>query len=462
MSRRRSLKFAFTWWFAGTLVVLYGVVATVAAVDAAADARRDVAQALKGEAETVATYLAATGRLDAPELAAPERDPVTLWLRVLRGREVLAATPGYPPIPIAAPDPGGPEQTATAALAGGGDFLVVRHAVGGLGRGLTVEAAGSTAPLAAARRRINGGLLLVGLVVIPIAALGGRLLAAWALRPVDSLVAAIGTVNPERMGQRLAVPAGSAAEVAALAGAFNDLLDRLQASIESTRRFTADASHELRNPLSVLRTGLEVALRRPRPAEEYRDLLRRSLEEIQRVQTVVEGLLALARDAPGQLEPLAPQPVDLSDLVAQTAAAFAAVAGESRVTIEQTVPTGLTVAGDPALLRLLVFNLLDNALRHSPEDGTVAVRAERRDDGVHLLVEDAGPGVAPTDRDRLFARFYRSGRGSDSGVGGLGLSVVRWVAERHGGLVRLLDRERGAAFEVLLPAATVAPAPAPE
>jgi signal transduction histidine kinase len=453
MKHPRSLKFAFTWWFAGTLVVLYGVVATVAALDAAADARRDVAQALKGEAETVATYVAATGRLDAPELAAPERDPVTLWLRVLRGRRMVAATPGFPPIPVEAPSPGGQEQTTAARLAGAGAFLVVQHPVGGLGQGLTVEAAGSTAPLLATRRRMNGGLLLVGVVVIPIAALGGRLLAAWALRPVDSLVAAIRTVDPERMGQRLSVPPGSAAEVAALAGAFDDLLDRLQASIESTRRFTADASHELRNPLSVLRTGLEVALRRPRPAEEYRDLLRRSLEEIQRVQTVVEGLLALARDAPGQLEPLEPRPVDLSDLVAQTAASFAAVAGEARVTIEQSVPTGLTVPGDPALLRLLVFNLLDNAIRHSPEGGTVALRAEEREDGVRLLVEDGGPGVAAADRERLFGRFYRAGRGPDGGVGGLGLAVVRWVAERHGGLVRLLDRERGAAFEVLLPAA---------
>jgi signal transduction histidine kinase len=309
---------------------------------------------------------------------------------------------------------------------------------------------------------VNGGLLLVGLVVIPIAALGGRLLAARALRPVDSLVAAIRTVDPERMGQRLTVPAGSAAEVAALAGAFDDLLDRLQASIESTRRFTADASHELRNPLSVLRTGLEVALRRPRPAEEYRDLLRRSLEEIQRVQSVVEGLLALARDAPGQLEPLEPQPVDLSDLVAQTAAAFAAVAGEAQVTIEQSVPAGLTVPGDPALLRLLVFNLLDNAIRHSPEGGTVALRAEEREDGVRLLVEDGGPGVAAADRERLFGRFYRADRSPDGGVGGLGLSVVRWVAERHGGLVRLLDREGGAAFEVLLPAMAVTPAATPE
>jgi signal transduction histidine kinase len=452
MKHPRSLKFAFTWWFAGTLVVLYGVVATAAALDAAADARRDVAQALKGEAETVATYVAATGRLDAPELAAPEHDPVTLWLRVLRGRRVVAATPGFPPIPIEAPSPAGQQQTTAARLAGGGGFLVVQHPVGGLGQGLTVEAAGSTAPLLATRRRVNGGLLLVGLVVIPIAAFGGRLLAAWALAPVDSLVAAIRTVDPERMGQRLTVPAGSAAEVAALAGAFDDLLDRLQASIESTRRFTADASHELRNPLSVLRTGLEVALRRPRPAEEYRDLLRRSLEEIQRVQTVVEGLLALARDAPGQLEPLEPQPVDLSDLVAQTAAAFAAVAGEAQVTIEQSVPTGLTVPGDPALLRLLVFNLLDNAIRHSPEGGAVALRAEEREDGVRLLVEDGGPGVAAADRERLFGRFYRAGRSPDGGVGGLGLSVVRWVAERHGGLVRLLDRERGAAFEVLLPA----------
>lgn len=460
MRRRRSLEDAFTWWFAGTLLLLYGVLATVAAVDAATDAERDVVMALKSEAEAVAAYVAATGRLDTPELEAPEREPVPLWLRVVAGGEVVAATPGAPALPELPPDEAAAAargEAVTVEAAEPGAVILVRHAVGGLGQGLAVEAVGSTAPLVASRRRLRLVLVLVGLIVIPAAAFGGRLLARWALRPVDALVAAIGTIDSERLGERLTLPADAAVEVATLAGAFNRLLDRLQASVEATRRFTADASHELRNPLSVLRTGLEVALRRPRPAEEYRDLLRRNLEEIQRVQTVVEGLLTLARDAPGQREALEPEPVDLARLSEQTAAAFAAVAGEAGIAVELRVPA-LTLTADPRLLRLLLFNLLDNAIKHSPDGGRVVLAAEACGGGVRLVVEDSGPGVAPEDRGRLFDRFYRPRRAAGQGVGGLGLAVVRWVAEAHGGTVALLDREQGAAFEVVLPLAPPAAA----
>ena len=462
MKRRRSLEDAFTWWFAGTLLLLYGVLATVAAVDSAADAHRDVVMALKGEAEAVAAYIAATGRLDAAELAAPEREPVPLWLRVVAGGKEVAATPGAPALPVLPRDEAEAAtrgEAVTVESPGIGSVVLVRHAIGGLGRGLAVEAIGSTAPLAASRLRLRLVLVLVGLIVIPAAALGGRLLARWALRPVDALVAAIGTIDSERLGERLTLPADAAAEVATLAAAFNRLLDRLQASVETTRRFTADASHELRNPLSVLRTGFEVALRRPRPAEEYRDLLRRSLEEIQRVQTVVEGLLALARDAPGQREALQPEPVDLARLSEQTAAAFAAVASEAGITIERHVPAALTMTGDPRLLRLLLFNLLDNAIKHSPDGGRVVLAAEAFGDGVRFVVEDGGPGVAPEHRGRLFDRFYRASRADGQGVGGLGLAVVRWVAEAHGGSAALLDREHGAAFEVVLPLAPPAAVP---
>ncbi|HEX6861189.1 MAG TPA: ATP-binding protein, partial [Thermoanaerobaculia bacterium] len=108
-------------------------------------------------------------------------------------------------------------------------------------------------------------------------------------------------------------------------------------------------------------------------------------------------------------------------------------------------------AGDAGLLRLVVFNLLDNALKHSPEGETVRVEVGLRNGDAALRITDRGPGVRPEDRGRVFERFFRGGPASGTGVGGIGLSVVRWVAEAHGGSVRLLDSERGAVFEVLLP-----------
>jgi len=453
----RSLKTVFTWWFAGTLLVLYGVVAVAVGVYMDADARRDVVLTLKSEAEAVAAYIGASGRLDAPELAAPELDPVPLWMRVLSGDEVLAATPGVPVFDLPAPAlPGGSEEAATARAIDGGRVMVVRHAVGGLRDDLTVEAVGSLEPVIAARERTIGALVLLGLVVIPLAAAGGRLLATGALRPVAGLVADIEQLDSNRLDDRLELPPDARQEVMVLAGAFNDLLDRLQGSVESMRRFTADASHELRNPLSVLRTGLEVALRRPRPEEEYRALLRENLEEIHRVQVVVEGLLALARDIPGDAEPLVTERVDLKSLVTDTAAGFSTYAAEAEVEIDLDLDAGSEVEGDPGLLRLLLFNLLHNAIKHSPEGSAVRVEVRGDSGHVHLVVRDSGPGVPAAERDRVFERFYRAGGSGRSveGSGGLGLAVVRWVTERHQGSIRLLDEGPGAAFQVTLSASS--------
>jgi signal transduction histidine kinase len=341
-----------------------------------------------------------------------------------------------------------------------GPYLVVRHVVGGTLRGAAVEAIAPTASLRAAQYQLAGSLGLIGLVVIPLAALGGRLLARRALRPIDGLVGRIRALDSSRLGDRLALPEGAVQEVAVLASAFDDLLGRLQTSVETMRRFTADASHEIRNPLSVLRTGLEVALRRPRQNEEYRTLIQENLRELERLQAVLEGLLVLARDVPGTEYPLARVPVDFSHLIEQTADGFGTVAAERGIRIEEAIDPALQVEGDPQLLRLVVFNLLDNALKYSPSGETVRLEASAGDTEVTLLVADRGPGVAPEDRERLFGRFFRAEPASRPGVGGLGLSVVLWVTELHGGKVRLLDTDQGAAFEVTLPAATPSRKPA--
>ena len=445
-----SLVSRLTWWFAGTLLALYGISAGLVYRYESIQARQYAVLTLKTEAEALAAYIAGTGTLDAPELAAPEEAPLPMWLRVVRGGRILAQTPGTPPLP-AGRTPGDP-VVSVSFHPGDPGYLVIEHEVGGRGAGSWVEAVGSMAPLLKAQRRLGAGLVLVGLVVIPLAALGGRALARRALRPIASLVTEIRGLDPARPEGRLSLPAGAVEEVAVLSRSFNLLLGRLEESIGRMRRFTADASHEIRNPLGVLRTGLEIALRRDRSEGECRELLRENLEEIERLQAVVEGILLLARDAPGQELTIARAPVDLAALVHATAGFFAPSAGERGVRIEEQVQPGLTVAGDGALLRLAVFNLLDNALKHSPAGGTVRVEAARRDGAVSVLVADSGPGVRPEERERVFERFFRGGPASGSGVGGIGLSVVRWVAGAHGGAAHLLDSDRGAAFEIVLPA----------
>jgi signal transduction histidine kinase len=249
------------------------------------------------------------------------------------------------------------------------------------------------------------------------------------------------------------VPPNAVEEVATLATSFNDVLARLEASVVAMRRFTADASHEIRNPLSVLRTGLEVALRRERAPEEYRTLLRENLQEIERLQATLEGLLALARSEPGQPPPLQRQPVDLSTLAEETCVRFQAVAGELGSRLTTAIVPGLTATGDARLLRLVLFNLIDNAFKHGPEGGEIALELGRHDGLLRLRVTSGGAPIAAELRERIFDRYVRGGTQRDSGVGGLGLSVVRWVAEAHGGAARLAPGDAGNCFEVTLPAA---------
>ncbi len=461
MRRPGSLLARLTWWFAASLLALYGISASLVYLYAAAQAHQYAVLTLKNEAETLASRLADSASLDAPELKAPERDPFPMWMRVRRNGHLLAETPGSPEIPLEAlePEERG-EVVSVSVVTGAASYMIVRHQVGGRRADLYVEAIGSLASLNHDRQRLGMGLLLVGLVVIPLAVLGGRGLARRALRPIQDLVVAITRIDPGRLRGRTQLPEGGVEEVAVLSRTFNALLGRLEESFERMRRFTADASHEIRNPLSVLRTGLEISLRRERSPREYQDLLRENLQEIERLQAVVEGLLLLARDsAESELLSIARLPVDLGEVVRATSAFFTAYAGESDIRIEAAVEPGLIVTGDAGLLRLVVFNLLDNALRHNPAGESVRVEARRRNGGALLVVADSGPGIAPEDRERVFERFYRGGPTSSKGVGGIGLSVVRWVAEAHGGTVRLLDSVRGAAFEVVLPPSAPTPAP---
>lgn len=434
-----------TWWFAVSLLALYGLPATMVYLNETVQNRNYAMLTLKTEAESLASYVAQSGSLDAPELRQPEEAPIPMWLRVTQNGQVLAQTPGTPTLPAR----NGPEEVVSVSY--GREYVVVRHEVGGRTPGRWVEAIGSMEPLQRDQWRLGAGLLLIGLVIIPLAALGGRALAGRALRPIGGLVAAIGELDPARLDRRLQHPAEAVEEVAVLSSAFNALLDRLDENVERMRRFTADASHEIRNPLSVLRTGLEIGLRRERSVPEYQELLRENLREIERLHTVVEGLLLLARNGSREGHRIARAPVDLSQVVSDTAGSLAASAAEFGVRIDVSAEPGCTVAGDAGLLRLVVFNLLDNALKHSPEGESVSVEVGRRNGGAALRIADRGPGVRPEDRGQVFERFFRGGPASGTGVGGIGLSVVRWVAEAHGGTVRLLDSERGAVFEVVLP-----------
>jgi signal transduction histidine kinase len=455
VKRRSTLEARIGAWFGVTLVALYGVVAVGLWASTRERGRQYAVLTLKSEAEAVAGYVGETGRTDAPELAEPELDPFPIWIRLVAGPEIVAATPGAPDVPAASPAVT-TEHLYLRPPGASKPVLVVRHAVGGRSRRirdeLAVEAIGDLSALRRTEDQLAGGLALLGLVILPLAALGGRLLARRALRPLAGLVDEIEGLAAAGLDRRLGIPPRAVAEVATLAASFNDVLSRLETSIVAMRRFTADASQEIRNPLSVMRTGIEVALRRDRDAGEYRTLLAENLHEIVHLQATLEGLLALARSEPGQPPPIQRLPVDLSALAREACARFEAVAAELGSSLVAEIAPGLELVGDPNLLRLVLFNLLDNAFKHGPRGEAVRLAAERDAGALCLRVANGGAPIPPELRERIFDRFVRGAAERRDGAGGLGLSVVRWVAEAHGGAVRLLDGDEGTCFEVTLPA----------
>jgi two-component system OmpR family sensor kinase len=299
-------------------------------------------------------------------------------------------------------------------------------------------------------------LLLAGLSVLATAGTfaAGRRLAGAALRPTLEITEQAEAIRGGTQAERITAHA-VVREFGRLVSVLNGMLDRLQSAFESQRRFTADASHELRAPLNVLQGELEVALRRERSAEEYRETLERCRVEALRMGSLVQDLLALARSDAGVL--VSQRVVmDLNDLARQVAERHRPLAAERGVRLD-VEGSQARVLGDPAVLERAVANLVANAIRFSPRDGTVTIETREVADGHLLTVRDDGPGVPPEQVPRLFTRFFRGDSARSRAETardqstGLGLAIARAGAEAHGGSLRFTGNAPGAVFELRLP-----------
>ena len=280
---------------------------------------------------------------------------------------------------------------------------------------------------------------------------GGWWIARGALRPVGAMAAEARRATGSAPGFRL-TPPNPKDELGTLASSFNGLLARLDAVLAQQKQFMADASHELRTPVSIARTALEVALgRASRPEEEYRDALRVVVGQMRRLTRVVDDLLTLARADAAGLRP-EPLPLYLDELVAEVVAEAKVLAEAKSVTLGFEGSPDVEARGDERLLRQMLLNLLDNAIRHTPEGGRVQVRLAARDQAAEVAVTDGGPGIPEADRERVFERFVRL-EGARSGEGaGLGLAIARAIAEAHRGSLRLSRSDAsGSTFLARLP-----------
>ena len=297
-------------------------------------------------------------------------------------------------------------------------------------------------------------------LALVVAGLGGWFLARRSLAPVAEMTERARRISAENLGERLPV-VNPRDELGLLAETFNGLLRRLNSSFDLQRRFMADASHELRTPISVMRTATGVTLERDgRDEGEYRDALKVVDEQAQRLTRIVEDMFTLARADTGRLAPRRER-FRLDELLAETIRAAEVLGARKGLRVEAGRLEETPYVGDEGLLRQMILNLLDNAIKYTPPGGTVSARLERVPAGHAVSISDTGPGIPPEARAQIFERFYRvdksRSRTDPDGAGGgagLGLSIARWIAEVHHGTLNLQRSDStGSTFVATLPAA---------
>ncbi len=281
---------------------------------------------------------------------------------------------------------------------------------------------------------------------------GGWLLAHRALKPVDRMTDAARRISAEHLTERLE-ETGAQDELDRLAKTLNEMLGRLDTAFSQIRQFSADASHELQTPLTILKGELEVALRSPRNAEEYQRTLKSALEEIDRIAHLVEGLLLLARADAGVLR-MDRQPVDLAQLIEEIYGQTKVLADNQTITLRLEHVEPVTIQGDYDRLRRLLLNLVDNGIKYTRPGGRVTLSVQRDGGRASLQVSDTGIGLSGEEQDRIFQRFYRGAEARTHGQSGagLGLCIARSIAEAHGGRIEVESTTgQGSTFTVLLP-----------
>ena len=293
-------------------------------------------------------------------------------------------------------------------------------------------------------------LAVGGAATLLLFGLAGYFIAGHALGPVKEMVERTRRLSAKSLNERLPV-VNPHDELGKLATVFNETLQQLENSFAELKRFTADVSHELRTPLTAIRAVGEVAYRERNPAILY-DALGSILEEVRRMNQLIDRLLLLARADDDNL-PVRLEAWLVRNALVEVSDALALVAQDKQQRLELDCADHLLAVFDPALLRLALLNLIQNAIRYSPPAKPITLRAFRREDAVVIEVADQGPGIAAEHRQKIFERFYRvdKARSRAEGGAGLGLAIVKWSVERMGGTVELKSEAgSGSSFRLRL------------
>jgi len=321
------------------------------------------------------------------------------------------------------------------------------------GRSYTVQTGVPTDQIIATLSLFRRYLLMLAPLLLFAAATGGYSLSRKALSPVDAITRTARSIGGGNLGDRLQkLTTGD--ELQRLSDTLNEMLARIEGAFLRVTQFTADASHELRTPISLIRTEAEIALRKSRGSEEYREALRHVLLEAERTSTLVEELLSLARADSGR-ENLHLTVLDLRSAIAETSNEWRQLVESRNLQFTQAIADcELPVLADRRAMQRLLAILLDNAAKYTPPPGVVELRLEARYDKAVVTVSDSGIGIAQQDQKKIFERFYRAdkARSRELGGAGIGLAIADWIVQQHRGSIAVQSSiGNGSSFIISLP-----------
>jgi heavy metal sensor kinase len=308
----------------------------------------------------------------------------------------------------------------------------------------------SIQPERAELHRLAALLSGAGAAVLLIGLIGGWMLSLGVVRPIAEITAAAQSISASNLSRRIDV-AGTQSELGNLAAVLNDTFARLEAAFQQQIRFTADASHELRTPLAIIHSHSQLALSRPRSAEEYQTMFQTCLRASDRMKNLVDSLLLLARADGGRLN-LTLAPVDLRRIAEDAIDLLTPLAAARSITIEKKLQAAVLTA-DATRLAQVAANLLSNAIRYNRDGGKVEVTVSEDATDAILTISDTGLGIAPENQTHLFERFYRvdEARSRAEGGSGLGLSICKTIVQAHGGAITFQSEvNKGTTFTVRL------------
>ncbi len=324
------------------------------------------------------------------------------------------------------------------------------------GQTFRIRAAVPTEPLDQALDRFRLILKETLPFLVVLASLAGYWLSGRALAPVNAIIETARGVGVQNLSSRLAVP-GANDELRRLSETLNAMLGRLEASVKRLTQFTADASHDLRTPVALIRSSAELALRRPRTEDEYRESLSRILAASEETTHLIENLLTLARADAGAAD-LHFRDIDLVPQLERVAEEAGILAAGKGIQVASELAAGpVRVSADHSALSRLLLIVLENAVKYTPPGGKIALRLSNGAGHARIEIRDTGIGIAEKDLPHIFERFYRAdqARSREPGGSGLGLAIARWIVDLHGGKIEAQSAfGHGSLFSITLPIAT--------